>query len=79
MDIKKDEVKNQIIIVRKNYLCCKKIYNILLENAYFNCYSNLTKSKDINLNVLNIFKNPSELDLEKSSLINVPIKLYYKF
>ena len=30
LEISKDDAKNQIIIVRKNYFCCKKIYNILL-------------------------------------------------
>lgn len=81
LDIKKDEVRNQIIIVRKNYLCCKKIYKILLENAYFNCYENNKNNSciSINFSVLNIFKNSTELDLENCNIINVPIKLYYKF
>ena len=84
LEINKDDVKNQIIIVRKNYLCCKKIYNILLENAYYFCNTilnednNRCKEKN-NIYVLNTFKNTSEIDLENSNLINAPIEFYYKF
>ena len=84
LEISKDDTKNQIIIVRKNYFCCKKIYNILLENAYFYCFSPSKINREYCLvandfYVLNIFKNCFEIDLENIKLLNSPIKFYYKF
>ena len=84
LEISKDDAKNQIIIVRKNYFCCKKIYNILLENVYFFCNTILNEDNNRcyeknNIYVLNTFKNTSEIDLKNSNLINAPIEFYYKF
>ena len=60
------------------------MYKILLENAHFICKKSFTYINDspISTNdicILNIFKNPSEIDLENSNLINTPINFSYKF
>ena len=74
----KDKSNNRLTIVEKNFLCCKKSYNLSLEytdlkvSGYGSesgpfCYHELSTIIAYNL-------NPNIVDLDKSNIKNVPFK-----
>jgi hypothetical protein len=79
----KDKSNNRLTILEKNYLCCKKRYNLSLEYTDFKvsgfgsesgpcCYHEL--STIIALNI-----NPNIVDLDNSNIKDIPFKFLYKF
>jgi hypothetical protein len=79
----KDKSNNRLTIVEKNFLCCKKSYNLSLEytdlkvSGYGSesgpfCYHELSTIIAYNL-------NPNIVDLDKSNIKNVPFKFIYIF
>lgn len=77
--------KNLLEIRIINYLCfTKKKFDIILDNANFECrkYNYKVKTKEfenLKLFLINNFQNPKDIDLDSSNIKNVPIQFYYIF
>ena len=73
----KNAYLNQLTIKIKK-LCCFRPdqYTLMLENAYIHCEK--SSEKVVKIVILNILKNPREIDLDKSNIKTTPIFLIYE-
>ena len=81
--IVKDVKNNSLNIKQQNYLCCSQKYKFSLENSAFVC----EKLDDyesglytgLNFAIINILKNKNEIDLDSSTIKEVPLKIIHNF
>ena len=73
----KNAYLNQLTIKIKK-VCCfpPEQYTLMLENAYIHCEK--SSEKGVKIFILNILKNPREIDLDKSNIKTTPINLLYE-
>jgi len=71
----KNTYLNQLTVKIKNACCCCSQYILMLENAYIYCEK--SGEKGVKIFILNILKNPREIDLDKSNIKTSPINLLY--
>jgi len=85
--IVKDESNNKLYINHINKYCCVyKKYTYCLENIHFDLFEFKREDEDgnfagygFNLLFINDFKNPEEIDLNKSTINTIPAKIFYYF
>ena len=73
----KNTYLNQLTIKIKKVCCLASWqYTLMLENAYIHCEK--SGEKGVKIFILNILKNPREIDLDKSNIKTSPINLLYE-
>ena len=79
IELVKDEANNLLRVIKYNLLCCKKnIIDFTLENAMLDLIVDKGRENSFyHLLIINIFKNKSEIDLDKSNIKNKPVTIYY--
>lgn len=81
--ILKDVKNNSLIIKQKNYLCCSKQYKFPLDNSTFFCEEiedfESSQINSMNIVIINILINKNEIDLDNSTIKDVPLKLFHTF
>jgi hypothetical protein len=79
IELVKDEANNLLRVIKYNLLCCKKnIIDFTLENAMLDLIVDKGRENSFyHLLIINIFKNKSEIDLNKSNIKNKPVTIYY--
>ena len=79
IELIKDLENNLLKIKKYNLLCCEKIViYFTLENVFIDLI--VDKGNENNyyhLLIINIFKNKSEIDFEKSNVTHIPAKIFY--
>ena len=77
------DVKNNLLNIKeKNYLCCKKKYKFSLENSAFFCEEVKDEGGAIiglDIAIINLLKNKNEIDLDNSTIKEVPLKYIFFF
>ena len=85
--IVKDESNNKLYINHINKYCCVcKKYSCCLENIHFDLFKIKLEDEDgnftgydFNLLIIDDFKNPEEIDLNKSTINTIPAKIFYYY